>query len=163
MLRFLSIALLSLAALSPANLAAQRAGGPPAVAVTATAGGKSYQGTGPGSCRHTPDASIYDVPAALWMVEQGGSANGALKALHLTLWRPKNGAPDQVSLALETKSSTHQISVGGKAQQMGSAKVKLSPVGSGGRFELRGKDAKGTVIRLTINCTAFAGVEAEGG
>lgn len=133
------------------------------MAVTATVGGKSYEGTGPGNCRHTPDASIYDVPAALWMVEQSGSANGALKGLHLTLWRPKNKSPDQLSLALETRSSSHQISVGGKAQEAGSATVKLSPVGSGGRFELQGKDAKGTKIQLTINCTAFAGVEAEGG
>lgn len=163
MLRFLSIAMIPLAAISPANLAAQRAGDPPTVAVTATVGGKSYEGTGRGTCRHTPDASIYDVPAALWMVEQGGSSNGALKALHLTLWRPKNGGPDQVSLALETRSSNHQISVGGKARQVGSAKAKLSSVGSGGRFQLKGTDAKGMKILLTITCTAFAGIEAEGG
>jgi hypothetical protein len=36
-------------------------------------------------------------------------------------------------------------------------------VGSGGTFELKGKDAKGAALNLTISCPTFAAVVAEGG
>jgi len=162
-LRSIPVAALFLLATAAGDAAAQRAGGSSMVSVSAKVGGKSYDASGPGSCRHSPNAAIYDVPAALWMVEQAPSGEGAIKGVHLTLWRPKNGSSEQVSLSLETRSSSHRISSGGKAQPVGSASVKLSPLGSGGRFELKGKDAKGTNIEVTIKCPAFAGVEAEGG
>jgi hypothetical protein len=155
-----SLLLLTTAA---SDAAAQRTAGTGTVGVSAKVGRKSYDATGAGTCRHSPDASIYDVPAALWMVEQASTRGGALKRVNLTLWRPKNGSSDQISLALETGSSSHQISSGGRGRPVGSATVKLSPVGSGGRFELKGKDAAGTRIKLTITCPAFTGVEAEGG
>ena len=142
---------------------AQRAGAPVVVTVSAKVGGKAYNTSGPGSCRHSPDASIYDVPSALWMVEHASLGKAAIKRLNLTLWRPKDGSPDQVSLALETSSASHRISVGGKAAPVGSASIKLSPLGSGGRFELKGKDDTGTTVEVGITCPAFTGVEAEGG
>jgi hypothetical protein len=143
------------------DVAAQRTGG--TIGVSANVGRKSFEASGPGTCRHSPSASIYDVPAALWMVELARSDDRPVKQVNLTLWRPKDGSPDQVSLSLETSSSSHQLSVGGKAEPLGSGTVKLSPAASGGRFELKGKDSKGTSIELSITCPAFAGVEAEGG
>jgi hypothetical protein len=131
--------------------------------VSARVGGKTYEASGPGSCRHEPDASIYDVPAALWMVEYGNQAGDRIKQLNLTLWRPKDGSPDQVSLSLQTSASSHRISAGGKGEPVGSATVKLTPKGSGGRFDLKGKDADGDKVEVTISCPAFAAVEAEGG
>ena len=145
------------------DAAAQRAEGPIVVTVSAKVGGKAYNASGPGSCRHSPDASIYDVPSALWMVEHASPGKAAIKRVNLTLWRPKDGSADQVSLALETSSSSHRISVGGKAQPVGSATIKLSPLGAGGRFELTGKDDTGTTVEVVITCPAFTGVEAEGG
>lgn len=126
-------------------------------------GGKAYQASGPGTCKHAPDASIYDLPAALWMIEFANPRGPDIRQLNLTLWKPKDGSPDQVSLSLETARSTHRISSGGKTQPAGSATVTLSPRGSGGSLELKGKDADGRKIELTINCPAFTGVEAEGG
>jgi hypothetical protein len=168
MLRFLPIALLSLAAASSTDLAAQgadsRAGGNgPTVSVSAKIGGKSYDATGPGTCRHTPDASIYDVPAALWMVEQSGSADRAITSLNLTIWKPKDGSPEQLSLALTTGSSDHRIAVGGRGEQVGSGKATVTPSGAGGRVEVRGKDEKGKALEVVISCPAFSGVTAEGG
>src|SRR3954471_16733197 len=84
-----------------------------AISVTARIGGKDYQGSGTGSCRHEPEASIHGVSAALWMVEYAGQ-KGALKQLNLTLWRPKDGSEDQLSLAVETGSGSHRIQTGGK-------------------------------------------------
>jgi hypothetical protein len=160
-LRSFSIASLCLLATGFSNAAAQRTVSPGVVSVSAQVGGKSYGAMGAGSCRHSPSASIYGVPAALWMVEQSG--DGALKSVHLTLWRPKNGSSDQVSLSLQTRSSNHVISSGGKGEPVGDATVKLSPLGSGGRFELKGKDGAGAKVEVIITCPEFSGVEAEGG
>jgi hypothetical protein len=120
-------------------------------------------GAGVGTCRHEPAASIYGVPAALWMVEHTGTADAAIKDLHLTLWRPKDESPEQISLNLTTRSGSHRIDVGGRGNQVGSGKVSLSTTGAGGQFELQGKDQAGSPIELMIKCPAFGGIEAEGG
>ena len=52
-----------------------------AITVAARIGGKDYQGSGTGSCRHEPEASIRGVSAALWVVEYAGQ-KGALKQLN---------------------------------------------------------------------------------
>jgi hypothetical protein len=131
--------------------------------VSVRIGGKAYEGTGPGSCKHAPEASIYDIPAALWMVEYSNRTDDRIRQVNLTLWRPKDGSSDQVSLTLETISSSHRISSGGKAEPVGSATVKLSPYAAGSRFELKGRDGEGATVELSISCPAFAGIEAEGG
>jgi hypothetical protein len=131
--------------------------------VAARIGNKTYEATGAGSCKHAPEASIYGIPAALWMVEYSNRSDDRIKQVNLTLWRPKDGSSDQVSLTLETISSSHRISSGGKGEAVGSATIKLSPYGAGSRFELKGKDAEGAIVELSISCPAFAGIEAEGG
>lgn len=133
------------------------------VSIIARLGTKSYTSRVPGICKHEPSASIYDVPAALWMVEGEGADDSEVKQLRFTLWRPKNGSADQISLSLEAGSSSARIDVDPRNKPVGAATVQLQPVGSGGKFELKGKDAKGTTVNLTISCPMFAGVEAEGG
>jgi hypothetical protein len=130
--------------------------------ISAETGGKSLQASGAGSCRHAPDASINGVSASLWMVEYGGPDGGGVKQLHLTLWRPKDGGPDQLSLALDTKSGEHRIETGGQGKHKGEGKVTILPSGPGGRLELTGKDGKGKPIQLTIDCPSFGEVQAEG-
>jgi hypothetical protein len=133
-----------------------------AITVAARIGGKKYQGTGTGSCRHEPEASIRGVSAALWTVQYAGE-KGALKQLNLTLWRPKDGSPDQLSLSLETGSGSHRIETGAKEGDRGEGSVTILPSGPGGRLEISGKEAGGKAVQVTIDCPAFAGVEAEGG
>jgi hypothetical protein len=132
------------------------------ISVTARIGGKNYQGSGTGSCRHEPEASISGVSAALWTVQFAGQT-GALKQLNLTLWRPKDGSPDQLSLSLETGSSTHRIETGKKEGNSGEGSVTILPSGPGGRMEFSGKEAGGKPVQITIDCPAFAGIEAEAG
>jgi hypothetical protein len=154
----------SLTGFSP-EAAAQRLDAPAesaAITVAARIGGKSYQGSGTGSCRREPEASINDVSAALWMVEYTGQ-KGAVKQLKLTLWRPKDGIPDQLTLTLETDSGSHRIETGGKGKNSGEGSVTILPSGPGGRLEISGKEAGGKRVQITIDCPAFAGVEAEGG
>ena len=95
MLRPLPIVLFCLCTVDaqPASSQESRSGGP--VMISAKIGGKSYETAAQGSCRHTPTASIYEVPAALWMVGLTGSEDTGIKSLNLTLWKPKDGTPQQ--------------------------------------------------------------------
>lgn len=131
--------------------------------VSGTIGDKALQVSGSGSCRHAPDASIHGVSASLWTVQYGGSEDGPVKQLNLTLWRPKDGSPDQLSLELKTKSGDHRVETGAGGKHKGEGTVTILPSGPGGRLELRGKDAKGKPIQISIDCPAFGEVEAEGG
>ena len=142
---------------------AQQGSGTGNVSVSAKIGAKSYDASGPGSCRHEPGASIYNVPASLWMVEHASSGDGAIKHINLTLWQPKDGSPQQLSLNLRTRSSTHRIDAGGRGEQVGTGKASLSARAKGGIFEIKGRDESGTPIEVLIECAAFAGIEAEGG
>jgi hypothetical protein len=131
--------------------------------VSGTIGGKPIQVSGSGSCRHAPDASIHGVSASLWTVQYGGAEDGPVKQLNLTLWRPKDGSPDQLSLELKSKSGDHRVETGAKGKHKGEGTVTILPSGPGGRLELRGKDAKGKPIQIFIDCPAFGQIEAEGG
>jgi hypothetical protein len=133
-----------------------------AITVTGNIAGKKYQGSGRGNCRHAEDASIHNVSAALWLVEYSGQGGG-LKQLSLTLWRPKDGSPDQLSLSLQTASNSHRIQSGGKDGNSGEASVTILPSGPGGRLEIQGKEASGKPLQLTVECPAFGDVEAAGG
>lgn len=134
-----------------------------AIPVAAKIGKKSYQATGNGSCRHAPDASIRDVSASLWIVQYASEREAGLRQLSLTLWRPKDGTPDRLSLSLETSAGSHQIQTGQEGKNAGEGSVTILPSGPGGRLEITGKDAGGKALQVTIDCPAFAGVEAEGG
>jgi hypothetical protein len=133
-----------------------------AITVTARIGGKSYHGSGTGSCRYEPEASIHDVSASLWTVQYVGRGR-SLKHLDLTLWRPKDGTPDQLTLSVETGSGSHRIETGGKEGNSGEGSVTILPSGPGGRLEISGKEAGGKPVQITIDCPAFAGIEAEAG
>ena len=135
----------------------------PSMTIEAKAGGRSYRVSGSGECKHASEASIRGVPAALWMIRYAENGDEALKQLSLTLWRPKDGAKDQLSLLLETKSGSHRIETGSSEKNAGAGSVTILPNGPGGRLKLSGKDATGKPVQITIACPVFAGVEAEGG
>ena len=131
-----------------------------AISVDAHVAGKSYHGSGGGACGHAEKASIHDVSASLWTVEYSGHS-GPLKQLSLTLWRPKDGSPDQLSLSLETSSGLHRILTGGIGNS-GEASVTILPSGPGGRLETKGKERGGKPLQITIECPLFGDVEAAG-
>jgi hypothetical protein len=55
------------------------------------------------------------------------------------------------------------VETGSTAENQGEATVVILPNGPGGRLEISGKDGDGKPMQVTIDCPAFAGVEAEGG
>jgi hypothetical protein len=125
-------------------------------------GGTPYIFTGSGSCRSTPRASIYDVPAAMWTVEQ----NAEGKSLTLTVWHPSSGAADMLSLAVTATGKSHRVDtvrVGQRGDVQGSGTVKLDTSGQGGVFAINAVTKDGAKISGTIKCDWFTSEEAVAG
>jgi hypothetical protein len=165
---FLIAALVLLPAWSVPSIAQQLS--PPAAVepspdlnIAGAVGDQKFQSTGPGTCRHAPEASLNDVSASMWMVEFRGKDDAGLRRLNLTLWRFKDGIPDKVTLALETKSGSHRIDTSDPDDARGEASVTILPSGPGGRLEVNGKKRGGKPVQITIDCPTFTDVQAEGG
>jgi len=129
------------------------------VEVSLNVGGQRYDASAPGKCTHAPVASIYQVVSELWTAQQSNEGH----SLSLSLWRPKDGSGDMVSLSVSTGKSSKTVSTVRGTAVAGSGKVTLAPTGKGGVFTVEAKAADGTAITGTIKCDAFAPHLAEGG
>jgi hypothetical protein len=130
-----------------------------AIQVALKVGGTTYQSSQAGKCTHAPVASIYKTVAELWSVQQNGDGH----SLSLTLWKPKDGSGDMVTLSVTSGSLSHQVSTVRGGTTTGSGKVTLEKTGNGGTFSVDAKSSSGTSIGGTIKCDAFAPHMAEGG
>jgi hypothetical protein len=83
--------------------------------------------------------------------------------VHLTLWQLRDGSPDQLSLALDTGHDSYTISTVQGSKTVGKGSATVTVTGSGGRFAVKGQDAHGGPIQMTVGCAAFSEIEAEGG
>ena len=144
------------------------AGGRPALrdpvpmSATAEVDGQRYTFSGQGECQHTTDASIYQVPAALWTARF--TDGKSFSYLNLTLWQPKGSTAFQVSLALTAGKETAEIAtVEGGPKQGSATTARVTPTGGGGTFTIEGRDAHGHHTTLTVECTRFTEPVAEGG
>ena len=133
------------------------------IVISGSVGKEKLHASGPGTCRHAPEASLRGASASMWMVQFSGSDDAGVDQLNLTLWRFKDGTPDKLSHALETGSGSHRIDTSNPDEKKGQGAVTILPNGPGGRFELTGRNAGGKRVQLTIDCPAFAGIQAEGG
>src|SRR5918993_5745095 len=68
-------------------------------------GTEAFNVTSQGTCHHTAQASIYDVPAEQWSVQYSEGS----RSVSLALWRPKNGSGDMLSLAVSTGGGGHIV------------------------------------------------------
>ena len=130
--------------------------------VKVVVGRVNYSEEGTGECASSTESSIYDVPATQWHATYGGGGSN-IQHLNLTVWRPRDGAPDMVDLSLQSGEITHQIATvkGGAIRGSGTASVR--PTGKGGILSVSGKDDDGHPLELTVECERFDEVVAEGG
>lgn len=150
-------------ATSPSSPGAQNSNTSSPIAVEFLVNGKPLRGQGAGQCKHEPNASIYSAPASLWTVDFGDTKAGDLKHVTLTVWQPKNESPSQMSLALDTRAGSHRIATVKGGQLVGVGTVNFRSEKSGGRFDIKGKDAAGATIEGSITCPIFGNIIAEGG
>jgi hypothetical protein len=92
------------------------------IQVALNAGGTTYQSSEAGKCTHAPVASIYNTVSEMWSVQQ----NSQGRSLALTLWKPKDGSGDMVTLSLTNGNVSHQVNtVRGGGATAGSGKVTM--------------------------------------
>jgi hypothetical protein len=132
-----------------------------AVAIALRVDGQPYQFDGNASCQHEPMASIYGVAAEMWTVQQSGGQ----RSIALTMWRPKNGQGNWLSLGVSGGGKSYTVSTVNApgATVQGSGKVTLAPSGAGGTFTIEATAATGAAIAGTVKCSAFTPAIAEGG
>ena len=124
--------------------------------------GKKYEASGEGQCKAAPQASIYGVNAALYSV----SHRSAGQSLNLSLWQPKDGAPNMVSLHVSSGSKRYvvdTVKAGAKRDTKGSGKASIEKSGTGGVIALDAVAAGGEKITGKIRCRNFGAIQAEGG
>ena len=130
-----------------------------AMHVALKVGSATYQSSQPGKCTHAPVASIYKTVAEMWSVQQNGEGH----SLALTLWKPKDGSGDMVTLSVSNGNLSNQVNTVRGGTTSGSGKVTLAKSGNGGIFTVDAKTSGGTPISGTIKCDAFVPHMAEGG
>jgi hypothetical protein len=163
---YLAVCVISAMALGgvPAETEAQRrpagqAQAKQAMQVSLTVGGQAYQSSEPGKCTHAPTAAIDRIVSQMWSIQQ--SADG--RSVALTVWRPKDGSADMVTLSVTTGKASHRVNTSRGSDTAGSGKVTFEKSGDGGIFTLVAKTNDGTVITGRIKCDALAPHLAEGG
>ena len=92
-----------------------------AIQVALKVGGATYQSSQAGKCTHAPVASIYNTVAELWSVQQSGAG----QSLSLTLWKPKDGSGEMVTLSVTSGGVAHQVVTVRGGTTTGSGKVTL--------------------------------------
>lgn len=130
-----------------------------AIQVALNVGGAPFQSSEAGKCTHAPVASIFKTVAEMWSVQQ----NAQGRSLALTLWKPKDGSGDMVTLSVTSGNISHQVNTVRGGTTSGSGKVTLEKAGNGGTFSVDAKTSSGAAITGTIKCDAFAPHTAEGG
>lgn len=132
------------------------------VAIELQVAGGAYAVTGQGTCHHATRASIYDVPAEQWSVQHHEGS----RSLALTLWRPKAGGSDMLSLAVTDGTTSHRVNTvkGSNATSVsGTGTVTFTPAEKGGTFKVDATTTSGTKITGTVRCEAFTAPVAAGG
>lgn len=126
------------------------------------AGRQAYDFSGQAQCRHAPQASIYDINAEMWSVEQ----NEAGKRLNMTVWKPKDGSQAMLNLTLSTGGKEARVSTvkaPKQAASTGSGTVTFAAEGKGGTFTINASTQSGEKVSGTVKCDAFTPLVAEGG
>ncbi len=150
---------------SPA--AAQLRRGSPAdtkvdVAITIQAAGQPYSFQGKAECHYAPVASIYNVVAEMWSVQQSDGQ----RSFTLTLWHPRSSSGDMFSLSVAGGGKSYVVNTvkaGGKSAATGSGKVTLAKSGTGGTFTINATAGNGAAITGMVNCSGFTMPMAEAG
>jgi hypothetical protein len=130
-----------------------------AMQVSLKVGAQTYESSEPGSCTHAPKASIYDVLAELWSVNQ----HAGERSVSLTFWKPANGSGEMFNLSVNDGNASNSVNTVRGGTTTGSGKITFEKSGQGGSFTVDAKTRSGTAITGKITCTTFAPHIAEGG
>jgi hypothetical protein len=122
--------------------------------------GAAYAASGPGECVHTTDASLFDVPGAMW----GIRTRDRDRDVNFTFWRLSKGG-EMLTVWVTTGGKTHRVNtlqVGPSTERRGSGKATFEKRAAGGVFTLDLLADTGAKITGQLTCSAFVAPEANG-
>jgi len=125
------------------------------------AGGVAYDFTGPATCEHSPNGSIYNVVAERWSVRHSDGT----RQLNLNLWHPLTGGQDMVTLSISTGGKRYDVDTvkGPSVQTSGTGTARFAAAGNGGTLTIDAATASGAKITGSVKCDAFTSAEVAGG
>ncbi len=131
--------------------------------IETTLGDSTFTTKGLGECTYTDDASIYDVPAAMWHATLRAEGQ-SVSYVNVTVWQFKNRSANQIAVGVQLGPDFRHMSRRSRVRRW-SARARPPPRG---RARLRqssvdGKDEKGTALALRIRCAKVTKPVEEGG
>ena len=130
--------------------------------IDTTIGGTAFRTKGLGECTYADDASIYDVPAAMWHATMRAEGQ-SVSYVNVTVWQFKNGSPNQVATGVQVGPTFRHISTVKGSALVGKGTVLTERSGEAGTITVEGEDEKGGALVLRVQCASFTVPVEEGG
>jgi hypothetical protein len=132
------------------------------IEVETIAGSSTFTTKGLGDCTYSDDASIYDVPAAMWHATLRAEGQ-SVSYVNVTIWQFKNRSANQISVGAELGQNFRHISTVKGSALIGEGTAKAERSGDLATLTVDGKDEKGTALALRIRCAKVTTPVEEGG
>jgi hypothetical protein len=130
--------------------------------VETIAGSSTFTTKGLGDCTYTDDASIYDVPAAMWHATLRAEGQ-SVSYVNVTIWQFKNRSANQISVGVQLGPRFRHISTVKGSALIGEGTAKAEKSGDLATLTVDGKDEQGTALALRIQCAKMTTPVEEGG
>jgi hypothetical protein len=130
--------------------------------VETIAGSATFTTKGLGDCTYTDDASIYEVPAAMWHATLRAEGQ-SVSYVNVTIWQFKNRSANQISVGVQLGPDFRHISTVKGSAVIGEGTAKAEKAGGLATLTVDGKDEKGTALALRIRCARVTTPVEEGG
>ena len=130
--------------------------------VETIAGSSTFTTKGLGDCTYSDDASIYDVPAAMWHATLRAEGQ-SVSYVNVTIWQFKNRAANQIAVGVQLGPNFRHISTVKGSALIGEGTATAERSGDLATLTVDGKDEKGTALALRIRCAKVTTPVEEGG
>jgi hypothetical protein len=132
------------------------------IEVETIAGSSTFTTKGLGDCTYSDDASIYDVPAAMWHATLRAEGQ-SVSYVNVTIWQFKNRSANQIAVGVQLGPNFRHISTVKGSALIGEGTAKAERSGDLATLTVDGKDEKGTALALRIRCAKVTTPVEEGG
>jgi len=130
--------------------------------VDTTVGNAAFKTKGLGECTYADDASIYDVPAAMWHATVRAEGQ-SVSYVNVTVWQFKDGSPNQVATGVQVGPTFRHISTVKGSALVGKATARTERSGDAGTITVSGEDESGAALLIRVQCARFTAPVEEGG
>jgi hypothetical protein len=130
--------------------------------VETIAGRSTFTTKGLGDCTYTDDASIYDVPAAMWHATLRAEGQ-SVSYVNVTIWQFKNRAANQIAVGVQLGPNFRHISTVKGSALIGEGTAKAERSGDQATLTVDGQDEERTALALRIRCVKVNTPVEEGG